>query len=189
MRRPPSPHPPAIVVNNPSELDIPALDIDVNVDSSSIYGRGGGGFGGGIADVREMTISADLFGKQIQANKLGVILDVSNSTHGLISDVIEEIQKSFPDALIVFAPGCAIDDRPNEVVPIRDFERTTKKYTGGRYTTKNFVRSLLKREDFAKIWERTERKNTGFVVFSEIRGEHGVSGCDVAMKYLADNGG
>ncbi len=32
----PPPRPPAIVVNNPSELDIPSLDIDVNVDSSSV---------------------------------------------------------------------------------------------------------------------------------------------------------
>jgi hypothetical protein len=32
----PPPRPPAIVVNNPSELDIPALNIDVNVDSSSV---------------------------------------------------------------------------------------------------------------------------------------------------------
>lgn len=53
----PPPRPPAIVVNNPSELDIPALDIDVNVDNSSVYGRGGGGFGGGLAGIREMTIS------------------------------------------------------------------------------------------------------------------------------------
>lgn len=52
----PPPRPPAITVNNPSELDIPALDIDVNVDSSSVYGRGGGGFGGGLAGVREMAI-------------------------------------------------------------------------------------------------------------------------------------
>lgn len=52
----PPPRPPAIVVNNPAELNIPALDIDVNVDSSSVYGRGGGGFGGGLAGVREMAI-------------------------------------------------------------------------------------------------------------------------------------
>jgi len=53
----PPPRPPAIVVNNPSELDIPALDIDVNVDNSSVYGRGGGGFGDGIAGVREMALT------------------------------------------------------------------------------------------------------------------------------------
>ena len=52
----PPPRPPAIVVNNPSELDIPTLDIDVNVDSSSVYGRGGGGFGGGLSGIREMAI-------------------------------------------------------------------------------------------------------------------------------------
>jgi hypothetical protein len=38
------PRPKPIVVNNPTEIDIPALNIDVNVDSSSVYGRGGGGF-------------------------------------------------------------------------------------------------------------------------------------------------
>lgn len=52
----PPPKPPAIVVNNPSELDIPALDIDLDVDSSAVYGRSGGGFGGGIEGVREMAI-------------------------------------------------------------------------------------------------------------------------------------
>lgn len=34
----PPPQPPTITVNNPSELDIPALNIDVNVDSSNVYG-------------------------------------------------------------------------------------------------------------------------------------------------------
>lgn len=53
----PPPQPPTIVVNNPSELDIPALDIDVNVDSSSVYGRNAGNIGGGIEGVREMAIS------------------------------------------------------------------------------------------------------------------------------------
>lgn len=184
----PPPRPPAIVVNNPSELDIPALDIDVNVDSTSVYGRGGGGFGGGLAGVREMTITADLFGKQIQANKLGVILDVSFSTHDVLSSVIEEIEKGFPDALIVFAPGCAIDGRKNELVPIKDYGKTAAKYPGGSYVTAKFVNRLLRRKDFEKIWERTRRRNAGFVVFSEIRGANGLSGCDVAMKYLADNG-
>lgn len=58
----PPPRPPVIVVNNPSELDIPALDIDVNVDSSSVYGRGGGGFGGGLAGIREMALNLTDFG-------------------------------------------------------------------------------------------------------------------------------
>ncbi|PXA03648.1 hypothetical protein DDZ13_10140 [Coraliomargarita sinensis] len=184
----PPPRPPAIVVNNPSELSIPSLDIDVNVDSSSVYGRGGGGFGDGLAGVREMAISANLFGKTVQAETLGVILDVSFSTHNVLSAVIDEIQSAFPDAIIVFAPGCAIDSRKNELVPIKDYEKTAEDYTGGRYATKPFVDRLLKREDFKEIWDRTRRRNKGFVVFSEIRGPNGLSGCDVAMKFLVDNG-
>jgi len=185
----PPPRPPAIVVNNPSELDIPALDIDVNVDTASVYGRGGGGFGSGLAGVREMTISADLFGKTVQAGKLGVVLDVSFSTHNVLSAVIDEIQRGFPDALIVFAPGCAMNDSKNVLVPVSEYEKTAENYTAGKYTTKKFVDALLsKREDFKKIWRRTARRDTGFVVFSEIHGDHGLSGCDVAMKFLADEG-
>lgn len=52
----PPPKPPTIVVNNPSELDIPALNIDVNVDSQSVYNRSAGDFGGGIEGMREMAV-------------------------------------------------------------------------------------------------------------------------------------
>lgn len=56
----PPPRPPVIVVNNPKDLEIPALDIDVNVESSAVFGRGGGGFGGGLAQVREMAVNFKL---------------------------------------------------------------------------------------------------------------------------------
>lgn len=52
----PPPKPPAIVVNNPSELDIPALDIDLNIDSSAVIGRNAGDFSGGLEGMREMAI-------------------------------------------------------------------------------------------------------------------------------------
>ena len=38
----PPPQPPAIVVTNPSELEIPALNMDVNVQTSAAYGLDGG---------------------------------------------------------------------------------------------------------------------------------------------------
>jgi len=103
----PPPRPPVIVVNNPSELDIPALDININVDSSSVYGRGGGGFGGGLAGVREMavdfkltdfgytgktegTLEATLFdmkrnrsGKAISVNRQGEIREFTDSNWAL----------------------------------------------------------------------------------------------------------
>jgi hypothetical protein len=80
----PPPRPPAIVVNNPSELDIPALDIDVNVDSTSVYGRGGGGFGGGLAGVREMVLHIGLFGSQtaISDSLMGRLYDTKMNEKG-----------------------------------------------------------------------------------------------------------
>lgn len=56
----PPPSPDVFVVDNPTDLNIPALDIEVNVDSSAVYGRGGGGFGGGLSEVREMATDFEL---------------------------------------------------------------------------------------------------------------------------------
>ena len=77
----PPPRPPAIVVNNPSELDIPALDIDVNVDTSAVYGRGGGGFGGGLAGLREMSMDINFFGSSFagDASRMLFVIDMSGS--------------------------------------------------------------------------------------------------------------
>jgi hypothetical protein len=49
-----------LAVNNASDLDIPALDIDLNVESSAVYGRSGGGFGGALSAVREMSVDFKL---------------------------------------------------------------------------------------------------------------------------------
>jgi hypothetical protein len=106
----PPPRPPTIVVNNPSELNIPTLDIDVNVDSSSVFGRSAGGFGGGIQGVREMAITADMFGAQITATNLGVVLDVSGSAHAHLDKAIAEIDKNFPTAYMILVVGCGMSD-------------------------------------------------------------------------------
>lgn len=189
----PPPRPPTIVVNNPSDMDIPTLDIDVNIEGSNVYGRSTGGFGKGTDGLRDMAISGSLFGKQVEAKNLGVILDVSYSTHDILSPVIDEIQSSFPNAMIVFAPGCSIDDsRDNQVVRIVDYQRTAKRYQqrygGGNLVTKNFIDTLLRRQDFKKIWERTNNRGKGYVLFSEIKGGKALGGSEVAMEFLADRG-
>lgn len=106
----PPPRPPAIVVNNPSKLDIPPLDIDVNVDSTSVYSRDAGGFGGGLADIRDMTITADMFGMKFSATNLGVVLDISGSAQAHLDKALREIDKSFPAAYIMLVVGCGISE-------------------------------------------------------------------------------
>lgn len=78
----PPPRPPAIVVNNPSELDIPALDIDLDVTTSAVYGRGGGDFGGhGLAELRKMTMDINFFGASVagDGSRMFFVIDMSGS--------------------------------------------------------------------------------------------------------------
>lgn len=66
----PPPSPPVFIVNNPSELSIPPIDFDVDVDSSSVISRRGKGFGDGIGDIRKSSINvAKIFNKPIEANQ------------------------------------------------------------------------------------------------------------------------
>lgn len=99
-----------IVVNSPSELNIPELNIDVDIQSSSVVGRSGGGFGSALDGVREMAVTGSLFGQPITATNLGVILDVSGSAHAYLDKAITEIDKSFPNAHMVFVVGCGMSD-------------------------------------------------------------------------------
>jgi len=80
--KPPRPNP--IVVNNPTDIDIPALNIDVNVDSSSVYGRGGGGFGGGLRGIREMALNLTDFGysSKVDGTLEGTLIDLKRDKNG-----------------------------------------------------------------------------------------------------------
>ena len=56
----PPPRPQAIAVENPLDLDIPSLDIDVNIETSSVVGRNAGSFGGGISELKNAAIGLKL---------------------------------------------------------------------------------------------------------------------------------
>jgi hypothetical protein len=66
------------------DVTIPALNIDVNIANSSSYGRGTGGFGTGVSDMREMALNIDsleFFGKKMKsdAQRILFIIDMSGS--------------------------------------------------------------------------------------------------------------
>ena len=77
----PPPQPQAIVVNNPSELDIPALEIDLNIETSAVIGRPGGSFSGGIGELREMSMNVNFFGSSFSgdASRMLFAIDMSGS--------------------------------------------------------------------------------------------------------------
>ncbi|MFO8026651.1 MAG: hypothetical protein R6U56_03185, partial [Opitutales bacterium] len=64
-RSTPAPLPPSIVVNNPSDADIPSLDIDVNVDESAVLGRSSGGFSGDFVPAHSDDMDYGLAGETI----------------------------------------------------------------------------------------------------------------------------
>jgi hypothetical protein len=107
----PPPLPPAIVVNSPSELKIPTLDIDVDVVSSSVFTRASGGFGGGLQGMREMAMNVGLFGSQsAMSNSLaGSLYDLKQTAEGdpvpgmnnrEYFEVLEQFQRSWSEAVL-----------------------------------------------------------------------------------------
>jgi hypothetical protein len=138
-------------------------------------------------------VTATIFGKSIKASRLGVILDVSFSAHPLLDYAIEEIQKGFPDAILMFAPGCELNDRPTEIVPVGEYEKTAKnyskeKYPKAQYYTKGFIDKLLSRESFKDIWDDADRSGLGYVIFCEVKNNHGLGGIAEAFTHLIDQG-
>lgn len=75
---PPRPNP--IVVDVP-DITIPALNINLSIANSSSYGRGTGGFGTGMADMREMVMgNLEFFGKEFKtAGHVMFVIDISGS--------------------------------------------------------------------------------------------------------------
>ena len=190
---PPRPNP--ITVDSP-DIALPALDIDVNVDSYSSYGRGSGGFGSGSGTgtgggIREMAITAKLFGTEVTATKLGVLLDISFSTHRAIDKVVNEINKKFKDAVIVLAPGCVIGKHDSTVYPLKDFKKGTKAHKVGKLSTETFTERLLERnKEFDKIWGKLEKDERGYILFAENPNskQTGNGGSNDALEFLRDEG-
>jgi len=88
----PPPKPQTIVVNNPSELDIPALDIDVNVESTAVFSRTAGAFGGGgLEGVRDMAVNVQFFGASASGSHFVVILDATHSGADVFVKAREEL--------------------------------------------------------------------------------------------------
>lgn len=164
-----------------------------SVSSTTVAGGGGRGGGGGMK-------SGSLFGKEIQAAKLGVVFDVSFSTHKTIDAALQEIQQSFSDAIIVLAPGCGmlseIDNKKvaGKVLGGGEFMENLAKYQfdQGKYYMGGFLPALLeKNKNFSHLWSDGIRMQRIFVLHLERSSNPRtplVGGTHLAFQFLAEKG-
>lgn len=138
--------------------------------------RGGGGSAMGKMGGTRMAM---IFGKKIQANRLGVILDVSSSAHPYLAGAIEEIQKGFADATLILYPGCGLVEvkgasghlvrkystiLDKEVVPRREGNCTA-----------DFLAGALRIREFGELVKRPALRETLYVSWYDDKGAGGSS--------------
>jgi hypothetical protein len=139
--------------------------------------EGGGSMGGGMMGRIGGTRTAMIFGKKIEAARLGVILDVSGSAHPHLAGAITEIQKGFADAVLILYPGCGLTDfdgksdhdiRKYSTIPKKEFDAGATNFT----TPAQLVKAL-KIEEFEKMTKRPSVKDTLHVSWYAERGDDG----------------
>jgi len=89
----------------------PAIPKDMKTSLTGSVGGTGTGTGTGTGVGKGTGKSGmKLFGVEVQAKKLGVLVDISGTMQPYIPAVMEEVFKSFPDADVVFMNGCGLED-------------------------------------------------------------------------------
>lgn len=157
------------------------------------------GGGGGVRGSGG-TKMGTLFGKQIRSAKLGVVFDVSFSTHKTIDSALQEIEKNFPDAIVVLAPGCGIQKGKNgkrvggKVVEGGDYLKNLEKYriANAKFYMGRFLPALLEQnKNFAEMWSDGVREKRMHVLHldpSQKSGDALVNGTQFAFRFLSDQG-
>lgn len=121
-------------------------------------GRGTGvgpGFGKGF-------ISLPLFGQKIDARRMAVVLDVSNSMHSFLPIVIKEVDKIAPGSPVILHFGCGLSDA--EVNESRVEPTTERTFESDRmFTSVANSKSMNAQEQEELIKMFTKRPKTYFV--------------------------
>ncbi len=136
-----------------------------------------GGAGGSIGKLGG-TRMATIFGKKVQANRLGVILDVSGSAHPYLAGAIEEIQKGFADATLILYPGCGLTEvkgpsghaiRKYSTIPTKELTADS-----GGSSTAGFLVDALQISEFGEMVKRPSLRETLFISWYADKGADGM---------------
>ncbi|MDR1190468.1 MAG: hypothetical protein LBK60_02240 [Verrucomicrobiales bacterium] len=99
------------------------------------------------ADAVKKIAVGQIFGTQVEAGKLGVIIDYSGSARPFLGKVYADIERSFKDAVIVLTHGCGIKDPAGTNIKV-----SVEKFTKGRLAQRMqfYVDRSIQRKDGAE---------------------------------------
>lgn len=99
----------------PDLLDLPSSNDMLTSAKLGGSGLGGGGFGKGMglgAKSGMVFQPLSMFGREIKAKRLALVLDVSSSMAPHLPRVIAEVDKVARGSIVVLFPGCGLDSPP-----------------------------------------------------------------------------
>jgi hypothetical protein len=111
----------------PDLLDLPSANDMLTSAKLGGAGLGGGGFGKGMglgAKGGMVFQPLSMFGREIKAKRLAVILDVSSSMAPHLPRVIAELDKVARGSVVVLFPGCGLDSPPKKGLDGEEVYRT-----------------------------------------------------------------
>lgn len=150
-------------------LQLPSKGLDMGAAMESLGKKLGDGAGAGMG--RAGGVTGMIFNKKVEAKKLGVILDVSGSAHPHLAGAIQEIEKSFADAILVLTPGCGMGEiRGRSSHEIRKFasipERELSDMPPERSTASQLAKAF-KIDEFEQLIRRPAMQPRLFVSWFE----------------------
>jgi len=107
------------------------------------------------------TKMVNLFGNPLESSSLGVILDVSGSTHKLLLPVMEEIDKKYGNAKTVLAIGCGMSTKLTDVT-VKPFQGSNpdpvKDKAGARTTLGQILMATNRNAEFEKYVKKLKHR-------------------------------
>jgi hypothetical protein len=117
--------------------------------------------------IKKITVG-QIFGQKVEATRLGVILDISGSAHPFLVKAFTDIDRSFKDAVIVFALGCGMRDDFKQKIRVSDFSTANilgKESTLPLLHTLSQIRNAIrKNSDIGHTFERAQKRENVYYV-------------------------
>lgn len=125
----------------------------------------GSGSGGGVGGVRGAK-KVRMFNTDIEAEKLGAVVDVSGTATPFILPTLREIQKSFDNAVVVLACGCALSVPRGVAKPFSSFDLSLPSPSGAAgYNALGYIKGTMNaNEDVKRLILKLQKDPNAFLM-------------------------